>query len=698
MASFKFMLGLLLAFAVFAAPVHAETIIEDAALVSHLTAKVIQTGTVSVSGSSVDWVRLNMTTPQNTESQKAVDTLEKTQDEFGNLLWAYEKKTPGNSFSYSGETAVDAFSRATHDLPASYAIPEEIKKYMLPTPGMQSDDGRIMSLAKQITLGKTTDFEKIAALASYVHNYVNYTKSLGTSAKDALWVLDNKIGTCDEYSALFIALARALEYPARYVSGYAYGDGGWIPHAWAEVYLGTWVPVDPTWLEAGWLDATHIQFHVSDDNKVENSALAYGVGTKTVDWVSSDTKIETVSADIREKTQKYSLFQTSETLRPGEKTVVVLRIFPEEYAAIEATLEPCRGSTKIASVENKTQEAVIMPGREKIMFWIVTAESGLPNDMIYTCPLVLNSRYLGEKRLDVKVDTSSAEESRTDISAELKTKTVILGENQTIFVSSTKVPGAGREYKLGVVSGEYYGESYAFGTSSGQFTYAPRTSGKNRAVAFASTGQVEVLEYDISQTIEGTRISSISVPAFAKVGVPEKISVTVKSPGSIKQSVRLSAKIDGKDIALQSFEVTGSKTITFDYAPDSVGEKTIRFGLSGEGAPDARIEKIRVYEVPELAATLSEDFGKNLAIVRIKTLKDTAENVSVRFLGEEKNIGPISGEQGVEFKITEYGVKEAAATFYDAAGNRHATSFSFDIKKESILHRIYRTLLSFLGK
>jgi transglutaminase-like putative cysteine protease len=66
-------------------------------------------------------------------------------------------------------------------------------------------------------------------------------------------VLELKAGVCQDFAHLFIAVARAMGVPARYVSGYIHaprGSGvGTASHAWAEA----WVP------SRGWVgyDATH---------------------------------------------------------------------------------------------------------------------------------------------------------------------------------------------------------------------------------------------------------------------------------------------------------------------------------------------------------------------------------------------------------------------------------------------------------
>jgi transglutaminase-like putative cysteine protease len=66
-------------------------------------------------------------------------------------------------------------------------------------------------------------------------------------------VLELKAGVCQDFAHLFIAAARAMGVPARYVSGYIHTPGGGgatsASHAWAE----GWVP------GVGWVgyDATH---------------------------------------------------------------------------------------------------------------------------------------------------------------------------------------------------------------------------------------------------------------------------------------------------------------------------------------------------------------------------------------------------------------------------------------------------------
>ena len=82
-------------------------------------------------------------------------------------------------------------------------------------------------------------------MVKWVYDYLE--KNPTASLPSALDVLEMKKGDCNEHSILFTALARAIGLPTKiYVGlvnlyGYAY-----YYHAWCAVWLGKWVPIDPT--------------------------------------------------------------------------------------------------------------------------------------------------------------------------------------------------------------------------------------------------------------------------------------------------------------------------------------------------------------------------------------------------------------------------------------------------------------------
>ncbi len=112
------------------------------------------------------------------------------------------------------------------------------------TPLVQSDDQRIQAHSRQI-VGRTRDPEEVVRLLNeWVHR--NLEKRVTAGVPNAVEALETRVGDASEHAALFVAFARAVGLPARTVAGLVYLDGVFYHHAWAEVHLHDWVPVDPT--------------------------------------------------------------------------------------------------------------------------------------------------------------------------------------------------------------------------------------------------------------------------------------------------------------------------------------------------------------------------------------------------------------------------------------------------------------------
>lgn len=147
-------------------------------------------------------------------------------------------------------------------------------QYLQATAAIQSDDPTIRNLARKI-VGKETDPVKQAGL---LQEWVfrNLKKTYAVSATTSLGVLENKAGKCTDHALLFVALARAVNIPAREVSGAMYVVDASGPmfgmHAWAEIHNGKrWVTVDPMGCEV-YVDGAHFRFS-SDDEPDGGSAM-----------------------------------------------------------------------------------------------------------------------------------------------------------------------------------------------------------------------------------------------------------------------------------------------------------------------------------------------------------------------------------------------------------------------------------------
>ncbi len=118
-------------------------------------------------------------------------------------------------------------------------------EYLRPSVYIQCDHPDIIKASEEILAGETDARRAVARLTEGVYRMLR--KNPTASLPSALDVLKTKEGDCNEHAILFAALARAAGIPTKIYVGLInlYGDAYWY-HAWCAVWLGTWVPVDPT--------------------------------------------------------------------------------------------------------------------------------------------------------------------------------------------------------------------------------------------------------------------------------------------------------------------------------------------------------------------------------------------------------------------------------------------------------------------
>ncbi len=124
---------------------------------------------------------------------------------------------------------------------------QEEGEFLKPTVSVQSDAELIREKAKEI-IGNTVDATEAARM---IMRWVfgSLEKEAVASIPSALDVLKSMKGDCNEHSVLYAALCRAARIPAKVVVGLVYLDSAFYYHAWNEVYLKKWVPVDATFGE-----------------------------------------------------------------------------------------------------------------------------------------------------------------------------------------------------------------------------------------------------------------------------------------------------------------------------------------------------------------------------------------------------------------------------------------------------------------
>jgi transglutaminase-like putative cysteine protease len=88
---------------------------------------------------------------------------------------------------------------------------------------------------------------RVLAIAEWVRRNVEYRYGTTDAKTSAFDTATERIGVCRDFAHLVIAFCRALNIPARYVSGYALGLEPPDFHGFVQVYLGgAWHNIDAT--------------------------------------------------------------------------------------------------------------------------------------------------------------------------------------------------------------------------------------------------------------------------------------------------------------------------------------------------------------------------------------------------------------------------------------------------------------------
>jgi hypothetical protein len=133
---------------------------------------------------------------------------------------------------------------------------ERFNQYLQPSPLVQSDYPQIKAQAQKIVLPTDNSKQKMHKIVNWV--YINIEKKPVLSVPNALEVLKNKAGDCNEHAVLTAALLRAAGLPAQIETGLVYLNGRFYYHAWNIVYAGQWITADSVFNQIP-ADVTHIR-------------------------------------------------------------------------------------------------------------------------------------------------------------------------------------------------------------------------------------------------------------------------------------------------------------------------------------------------------------------------------------------------------------------------------------------------------
>ncbi len=129
------------------------------------------------------------------------------------------------------------------------SLPGEVLIYLYPSRYCQSDFMKDIAVK---TFGNLAQgYSRVQAIKDWVTNHVCFCNNTSTEHTTAVDTYLSKAGVCRDFAHLMIALCRALNIPARFVTGIDYGSdpilGPTDFHAYVEVYLGGhWFIFDPS--------------------------------------------------------------------------------------------------------------------------------------------------------------------------------------------------------------------------------------------------------------------------------------------------------------------------------------------------------------------------------------------------------------------------------------------------------------------
>ena len=186
----------------------------------------------------------------------------------------------------------------------------DVSQYLRAEAFIESDDAEIRMAAEEAVRGVVGIRARAEALTRFVNSIVQ--KKPTVSLPSAREVLRTRIGDCNEHTALYVAMSRAIGIPARIAVGLAFVRGAFYYHAWPEVYVdegaerGLWLPVDPTFNQFP-ADATH--FRLARGGLDKQAAIIPMIGHIKITLVDVDVapestpvlvgRTETIAAALR---------------------------------------------------------------------------------------------------------------------------------------------------------------------------------------------------------------------------------------------------------------------------------------------------------------------------------------------------------------------------------------------------------------
>lgn len=173
--------------------------------------------------------------------------LRRSHDSFGNIVHIFYADAPLQRLALHVTGEVDTHDTGGRVTGTGEPLPPAI--FLRSTP-LCTADAAILALARQCRTANALDSCHNLTMALY--EGMAFDADVTHSHTDAIHAYELRAGVCQDYSHIFLAAARALGIPARYVSGHLLRADGLIVqpagHAWVEALIPDmgWIGFDPT--------------------------------------------------------------------------------------------------------------------------------------------------------------------------------------------------------------------------------------------------------------------------------------------------------------------------------------------------------------------------------------------------------------------------------------------------------------------
>ena len=168
-------------------------------------------------------------------------------DPFGNLCRRFLVPEGQIAIDYSALVEIDNGQEPKRKAYEQNALelPPEVMPYLLPSRYCESD--RMGDEAYDLFGNEGVGYERVRNIERWINEHFVYMYGVSDVSTSAINTMSQRSGVCRDFAHVGITLCRALNIPARYVSGYCPDLETPDLHAWFQAYLdGAWTNFDAT--------------------------------------------------------------------------------------------------------------------------------------------------------------------------------------------------------------------------------------------------------------------------------------------------------------------------------------------------------------------------------------------------------------------------------------------------------------------